>query len=129
MGTEPKLVNPVGDLVNKVISMLVTGVAAPAIEKFAEAEFPPLDWPIVKQIFEHVVENFAGKLSFSMQDGAIVIVVNVQTGSELHSTLSALADLQAAHKAGDPHAIEQARQKAIDSWGNIIHWDGIIPKH
>ncbi len=129
MGHEPVQINAAGSFVNKLIAMLVTGVAAPAIEKFAEAELPFLAFPVVKQIFEYILEEYAGKLSFALQDGAIVIVFDVQTGTELHGVISSLTELQAAHKLGDKDAIKKATDKAMDSWGDLIHWDGIASKH
>lgn len=129
MGSAPVKENAFASFINKLISMLVTGVAAPVIEKFAEEQFPPLALPVVKQIFEHLVDKYAGKLSFAMQDGALTIVIDIQTDAELRATLKSLADLQEAHKRGNPDEIKKAVEKAMDDWGDIIHWDGIATKH
>ena len=61
--TVPVPVDPVAVFFTNFINQLMTGVAAPAIEAAAEAQVPFLALPIVKQLFEAIVNELAGKLS------------------------------------------------------------------
>ncbi|MFA7333643.1 MAG: hypothetical protein WC130_05025 [Kiritimatiellia bacterium] len=129
MGAVPVKINPVGSFINRIVAMLITGISAPLIISFAYTQLPFLQFPIIKQIFESVINNLAGKFSFGVQDGVISIVVDAQVGAELSATVTSLAELQRAQQAGDEDAHKKAIEKGMDSWGDLIHWDGFIPKH
>lgn len=129
MGAVPVKINPVGSFINKIVAMLITGISAPTIIAFAYSQLPWLQFPILKQIFEGVINNLAGKFSFGVQDGVISIVVDSQVGAELSATVSTLAELQRAQQSGDEDAHKKAIENGMDAWGDLIHWDGLIPKH
>lgn len=129
MGATPVKVNPLADFLNRIIAMLITGVAAPVIINFGYAQLPWLKFPIVKQIFEGLINRYAGKFSVRVQGGVTEIVIDAQTGAELSATVSSLAEYQAAKDSGDAARIEKARQNSIDRWGDLIHWDGIAEPH
>lgn len=125
MANEPVEINPIASFLTKFVSMAITQAGAPALEAFAETELPFLAAPVVKQIFEYAINQFAQKLSVSTQNGIITLVVDVQTDSELHGILTAALALNAANASGDTNAISKATQDAISAWGDVIHWDGI----
>ncbi|MGZ6468425.1 MAG: hypothetical protein ACXWQJ_14090 [Bdellovibrionota bacterium] len=127
--SSPRDIDPVAAFLNTLISGLTTGVEVPLIEGAAESQVPFLALPIVKQLFEYIVEYAAGKLSIAEQQGVLVIVFNVEMDSKLHGVMRSALDLQNARKSGDQNAIDAAKQKAIDQWGNLIHFGGIAPVH
>lgn len=129
MGAVPVKINPLGDFLNRIVAMLITGISAPLIISFAYTQLPWLQLPIIKQIFEHIINKYAGKFSFGVQDGVISIVIDSQVGAELNATVTSLAKLQQAQKSGDENARQKAIDEAMDKWGDLIHHGGFIPKH
>lgn len=127
MSSAPQTTDQLAALINIILNGLTTGVAAPAIETTAEAEAPVLAAPVIKQIFEDVINYLAGKLSIAEQTGALEIVFSVQEDSRLYALGKALLALQAAQKQGDPNAISSATNAAVNQWGSIIHWPGLAP--
>lgn len=125
----PVLVDPVAAFVTDIIAKLMSGVAAPAIISAAEAAYPWLSLPVIKQIFEAIVKEVAGKISIVMEQGAIRIVFQIEAGTKLAILASSLEALKKAHDSGDTNAISDAEQKAIDQWGAIIRFPGLAPVH
>lgn len=125
----PVLVDPVAAFVTDIIAKLMSGMAAPALTKAAEAAYPWLALPVIKQIFEAIVNEIAGKISVVLEQGAVKIVFQIEAGTKLAVLASSLEALKKAHDAGDPNAISDAEQKAIDQWGAIIHFPGLAPVH
>jgi hypothetical protein len=129
VGTEPVITNPVATFLNTVVGGLLTGITAPAIDLAAEAAFPLLGFPIIKEIFEYAIKELAGQISINIQDGIVSIVINIETNSELHNLLSVLAAVNAAHKSGNANDIAKAIDDAGTAWDNLGHFDGIaVPK-
>lgn len=123
--TPPRAVDPFAAFLNLVINGLITGVAAPTLEAAAEAQVPILAAPIIKQIFEDIVGYVAGKISVTEQQGVLTIVFDVEKDSKLYALAGAALALKQAQDSGDQHAIDEAKQKAIEGWGNLVHWGGV----
>ena len=83
--------------------------------------------PIIKQIFEAVVNYAAGKFSIDVQGGALKVVFAVQADEKLYDTLLKLAAYQKAQANGDTDAQSQALNDAVNSWGNLFHFGGVAP--
>ena len=125
--TVPVPVDPVAVFFTNFINQLMTGVAAPAIEAAAEAQVPFLALPIVKQLFEAIVNALAGKLSILEQQGALMIIFQIEQASTLYKLTASLKAIQDAHASGDQNAIDQAKQDAINQWASTIHFPGVAP--
>jgi hypothetical protein len=123
----PQAIDPIAKFFNTVISGLTTGLGAPVVEAAAEVEVPFLAEPIIKQLFEALVNYFAGKLSIVEQQGALQLVFAVEEGTKLYDLGQAMLALQQARAGGNPDAISAAQQNAVNQWGSAIHFSGIAP--
>lgn len=125
----PVAIDPIATFFNDLISKLMSGIAAPAIIAAAEAAQPWLAYPIIKQIFEAIVNEAAGKIAIIEEQGVVKIIFQIEAGSKLALLASSLNALQKARNGGDTNAISDAEQKAIDQWGSAIHFPGLAPVH
>lgn len=125
----PVAIDPIATFFNDLISKLMSGIAAPAIIAAAEAAQPWLAYPIIKQIFEAIVNEAAGKIAIIEEQGVVKIIFQIEAGSKLALLASSLNALQKARNSGDTNAISDAEQKAIDQWGSAIHFPGLAPVH
>lgn len=129
MGDTPQLTNKWAQLLDDVISGIVGGVAPHVIAGMIETAAPWLRLPIIKQIFEAVVSHFMGKISIDMQGGVNQVVINIQTGSELHKLFVVAAKRKEIDQTGDEDARKKALAEQEAAWDNLGHWDGIAKPH
>ena len=129
MPEAPRQIDPIGSLVVDIIAALTSKLEVPAIEAAAEAAQPVLALPVIKQIFEFLVSEFAGKLAIEEEGLALRLVFKVEADSRLLQLSQAALALQKANQSGDEDAISKATQDAVNQWGNVIHWGGVAPVH
>lgn len=125
----PTQTNSFAQLVVDIISGLIEGVGAQALEATAEIDIPLLAAPVIKQVFEFVVEKELAKISIGVEQGAVTIIFNIQTDNEVSRAIKATLALKAAKAKGDPNEIKQADDDADKAYQDLIHWDGTVSLH
>jgi len=123
VGSTPQTINPIASRLNGVIRGAETGLAG-TVESMAIAAVPQLGWPIVRWIWEALLEWVLSLAAQAVQQGATFEVIDVQVGHEQTALARALAQLIAAQKTGDPNAILAARKAFAEAHASLSHDDG-----
>jgi len=104
-----------------VVSQKITAALFKLLEAFieqaGESYQPWLRAPVVKQIFELVVQKLSEKISLILQEDEALLIISFQSAMDKKHYQDALDNLR---KGDDPDALKKARE-AADA---IIHWPG-----
>lgn len=124
MSSSPTTENVAADILNGVISALMSGG-----EKAAEAYLTALDpavlaIPIIAWIMDEGIKYLGQILSVAGQKFADEIVIDVETNGERSSVITTATALQFALASGNATDIALATQNASAAWGKLIHYDG-----
>jgi hypothetical protein len=122
--SDPTTTNRAAGIINGILKNLIDGVGVQAAETAAIAAYPFLAWPIVKQIFEGVLNLVANEIYKQAAMAATKVVIDVQVGVEESTALNAFQSLQMAIASGDEVAIKKASDDLDSAYGNLIHMDG-----
>lgn len=122
--SEPSTVNKTASIVNQILSGLINGAGADALEAAVIVEVPWLGLPFVKQIFHFIVGKISAAIYRQAALAATAIIIDVQINQEEGSANSAFQNLLAADASGDPLAIAQASKDLSAKYGALIHFDG-----
>lgn len=122
--SDPTTTNQTASVVNGILSNLINGAGITAAESAAIAEFPWLGLPIIKQIFELVLNKVASIIYDQAAYAATKVVIDVQVGLEESATGPAFQNLQMAIASGDQAAIAKASKDLDTAYSNLIHFDG-----
>lgn len=106
------------------ISALMS-VGEEAAITYAEAQVPALNLPVVKQVFEFLVNKFGSTIQTFLINGATGLVINIQGAVELENAKNAAIALKFALASGDQTAIERELENAKKAYAAAINWDGI----
>ena len=108
---------------NRTVTTILND-AIPLAETALIAAYPPLAWPILKQIWEAIFSYFVGQLIGALGTVTGYVVMDVQKYMALTAAGNALAALDAAKKAGNTDAIEQASKDVDSAVTPILHFIG-----
>lgn len=124
MADAPTTTNQTATVVNQIIHDAIFDVAVQAAETAATAEFPFLGAPVVKQIFDAVVNYVAGKIYSALAQTATFTVIDVQVSQEDSAVNKAVASLNATVNSNDQAAIQKANEDFKNAIASLIHYDG-----
>ncbi|HEY5259462.1 MAG TPA: hypothetical protein VIJ46_02360 [Rhabdochlamydiaceae bacterium] len=103
----PTTENQLADEINTAIDNL-SNLGISVVEGMMIADQPWLGFPGIKQAWELLFGWVAGYFIRAAQNGVTFAVIDAQVGHEESNMSTALANLVAAEKTGDPDAIHQA---------------------
>lgn len=122
--SSPSPVNTTAQTVDGILQNDIEAIAVTALEKYAEAQLPFLLTPVVKEIFEYIVQDISDALFVQLAKVVTLEIINIQTGTEKNNYMNAEGALRAALLKGDPDGITLARQNYKTALGALIHADG-----
>jgi len=95
-----------------------------AVEKYSEAQLPFLALPIVKQIFEFIVEKLSGLLKEQLENFVAFTIIDMQEASKNAAYKQSIMSLQIALHGGDADAIAKAKSDFKSTLADLVHWSG-----
>lgn len=127
-GTPLPTENKIASGVDTVISTATT-LGEQALEKTAETAEPILTFPVIKQLFESLVNWLLGLASRAGQIIFTFGITRVQGDTENSSLAPAEREVQEAIQSGDPNAIAKAEQDFQKAQSGAVNSDGSAQPH
>lgn len=121
--SDPTTSNPTVSIAGQINSVIFEAVVV-SVETYAEAQIPLLAAPVLKQIFEFIVEKIAGLLEEQLQTFVAFTIIDLGEASKNQAYKQAVSDLQIALHKGDPNGITQAKASFKDTFSTLVHWSG-----
>ena len=122
---DPATNNHAASVVNGILKKVIEGTSVDAIEALVIADVPWLGFPVIKQVFEFILNKVAALIYVRAANAATKIVVDIQVNGEESVVLSSFQNLQMAIASGDADAIKKASDNLDEAYGSLIHSDGI----
>ena len=121
--TDPTLTNADA---NKVDTAIQLGVSAGGrmVEVLAIAAWPPLGWPIIKQIFEFILTKIDTPISIAIQSGATFGIIDLQVDLQQSAMSASLAAIQKAQNDGNPDELQKAINQYEAAQTNLVNYNG-----
>ena len=124
MGTVPTTDNQAAEILDQVISLLMSGGLVAAEAYLTSLAPEVLSLPVIAWIMDQGLSYVAQIVSVAGQKFATQIVVDIQTHGEKSSVITTATALQFALSSGNQTDIDLATKNASTAWGNLIHYDG-----
>jgi hypothetical protein len=124
VSSTPTTSNQTADAVNSVIHSAIFTLAVNAAETELLAAFPVLNFPVIKQLQNLIVQYIAGKIYDALSTLATFQIIDVQVNSEAAATQTAISNLKTAIESGNENAISKAKNDFSQAFANLIHYDG-----
>jgi hypothetical protein len=128
MGETPKTENGLANAINEGI-VLGGGAVVQIAESLIIADVPFLGLPIIRQLWQAVLGFIAGYIEKALETGATFAVIDTQTAIEESNLSTALQNLIAAEKKGDPVELQAAIQAYAQAQSSLVHSDGSATPH
>lgn len=125
MGEQPQTENKAAGFVVQVIKILMS-VGEEAATAFICLELPFLANPIGRRIVKWLLTTLGDVLQSVVIKAAVNVTIDIQIHGERSDVMSAATQLKYAQGSGNAEAIAKAKERLSKSWGNAIHWDGIV---
>ncbi len=124
MGNDPATLNEAASAVNQVLKTIIEGAGTTALEDALITESPWLGLPVIKQVFEFILDKVSNMIYQDAADAATKLIIDVQVNLEKSQVLGAFQNLQMAIASGDKNAIDQMSKDLDQVYARLIHSDG-----
>jgi hypothetical protein len=84
-----------------------------------------LNAPIVRQIFEHLINYLGEKLSYFLQEDETLLIIDCQTAEKRSRYQRTFSFLESLPEGATDEQIQDALKKARDASDHAIHWPGV----
>lgn len=121
--SDPTGTNQAAQTGDTIVESAMKG-AETAVEAALTADLPFLADPIIKQIFDFVMDELIGAEAKQLALLLTNLIVDVQVNNEESSFQKALAALKAAQATGDANAIQTALQNFLAAAKALGNADG-----
>lgn len=122
--SDPTTQNQVASTVNSVLKTIIEGAGTTALENALIVEFPWLGLPVIKQIFEFILNKVSAIIYQDAAEAATKLIIDLQVNGEESSVGNAFKNLQMALASGDQNAINQTSKELDQAYASLIHSDG-----
>ncbi len=127
MADGPQTTNEQAERLDAVIHGAIFDVGIVGAQAMAEAQFPFLAWPIVRQLFGLGLRWQAGFFYRAFARVATFDVVDAQTAEEKIAYDRAHMALQAAIAVGTPEDEQAAEERYREAVRRLVRFDGAAP--
>lgn len=120
MGETPIKNKWVGSITGAIHTFFTIGLVAG--KAALRIYLPWLNWPIISQLFNLIVDRYGAMIDKEFQLGATFLIIDIQTDAEKRAYDEATDALKQAHSIGDTDAIQKAKDEYKKKLAELIHF-------